>query len=199
MRQTSSLTMRTLHIGMVLSKDTINKVDNVKTQSWKELHDSMMVDKNRELFDLDILVHQLSRNTDSPTLIIHVNKKCMTELLLLDDTKVLSLFDKGSTVNLISESLVKSSEYLSSMNVMECGTQRMQNTTGETTASKFIELSFIVKDGYILSITALIVPDLGSVKFISSTTSMIQLNSVIDIASQRVNIRKKTHHCKIRA
>ncbi len=158
-----------------------------------------MVDKNRELFDLDILVHQLSRNTDSPTLIIHVNKKCMIELLLLDDTKVLSLFDKGSTVNLISESLVKSSEYLSSMNVMECGTQRMQNTTGETTASKFIELSFIVKDGYILSITALIVPDFGSVKFISSTTSMIQLNSVIDIASQRVNIRKKTYHCKIRA
>ncbi len=80
----------------------------------------MMSDKNRELFDMDALVHQMSNgNTDSPTLSIHVDKKCMTELLLLDDTKELSLFDTGSTFNLISESLVKSSEYLSSMHVME--------------------------------------------------------------------------------
>ncbi len=45
----------------------------------------MMVDKNRKLFDLDILVHHLSSgNTDSPTLSIHVDKKFMIELLLLD-------------------------------------------------------------------------------------------------------------------
>ncbi len=72
----------------------------------------MTSDKNRELFDMDVLVHQLSSgNTDSPTLSIHVDNKCMTELLLLDDKKVLSLFDTGSTVNLISESLVKSSRF----------------------------------------------------------------------------------------
>ncbi len=129
--------------------DKIDKVFNMKNQNWKELHDSMMIDKNRELFDLDILVHQLrSGNTDSPTLSIHVNKKCMTELLLLDYTKVLSLFDTGSTVNLISESLVKSSEYLSSMHVMECGMHRIQNTTRTMNASKFIEICFKVKDDF---------------------------------------------------
>ncbi len=83
----------------------------------------------------------------------------MTELLLLDDTKVLSLFDTGSIVNLISESLMKSSEYLLRMKGLECGTHRIQNTTGETIASKFIELSFKVKDDYILSTTTLMVPD----------------------------------------
>ncbi len=57
----------------------------------------------------------------------------------------------------------------------------------------------------ILSTTALIVPDFGSVKFILNTTSMIQLNSAIDLPSQRLNIRKnsfvfKTYqHCKIKA
>ncbi len=46
----------------------------------------MMSDKTRELFDMDVLVHRLSGgNTDSPTLNIHVDKKCMTELLLLDE------------------------------------------------------------------------------------------------------------------
>ncbi len=47
----------------------------------------MMIDKNRELFDLDILVHQMISGN--------------------------------------IESLVKSSEYLSSMHVMECGTHRL--------------------------------------------------------------------------
>ncbi len=124
--------MRTLLIGYAFKMDKIDKVYNVKNQNWMELHDSIMCDKDRKLFDLDVLVHQMtSGNTDSPNLSIHIDKKCMTELLLLDDTKVLSLFDTGSTVNLISESLVKSSEYLSNMKVMECGTQRIVNTTGE--------------------------------------------------------------------
>ncbi len=111
--------------------EKIEKVYNVRNQNWKELHDSMMSDKSRELFDMDVHVHQLGGgNTDSPTLNIHVYKKCITELLLLDDTMVLSLFDIGSTVNLISGSLVKSSDYFSSMNVMECGTHKIQNTIG---------------------------------------------------------------------
>ncbi len=48
-------------------------------------------------------------------------------------------------------------------------------------------------------------PGFGSVKFILSTTSITQLKSVINIASQRVNISKKsfifkrTHYCKIKA
>ncbi len=51
----------------------------------------------------------------------------------------------------------------------------------------------------------MIVPDFGSVKFILRTTSKIQLNSVIDITSEKVNIIKysfvfKTNqHCKIKA
>ncbi len=186
--------------------DKIENVYNVKNQNWKELHDSMMSDKSREIFDMDVLVHQLSgENTDSPTLNIHVYKKCITELLLLDDTKVLSLFDTGSKVNLISECFVKSSEYLSSMHVMECGTHKIQNTTGIMNASKVIEICLKVKDDFILSTTTLIVSDFGSVKFILSTTSMIQLNSIIDISSQEINIRKKSfafrtnQHCKIKA
>ncbi len=155
-------------------KDKIDKYYNVKNQNWKELHDSMMSDKNRELFDMDILVHELSGgNTDSPILNIHIDRKCITELLLLDDTKVLSLFDTGFTVNLISESLVKSSEYLSRMHVMECGTHKIQNTTGIMNASRFIEICFKVKYDFILSTTVLIVPDSGLVKFILSTTRMI--------------------------
>ncbi len=114
----------------------------------------------------------------------------MTELLLLDDTKVLSLFDTGSTVNLFSEYLVNSSTYLSSMHVIECGMYRIQNTTGKMNANKFIEICFKVNDDFILSTTALIVPDFGSVKFILSTTSMIQLNSFVF---------KTNQHCKIKA
>ncbi len=117
----------------------------------------------------------------------------------------MSLFDTESTVNLILESLVKSSEYLSSIHVMECGTHKIQNTTGIMNASKCIEICFKVKDDFILSTTALIVPDCGSVKFILSTTSMIQLNSIINISSQKISIRKKSfvfrtnHHCKVKA
>ncbi len=52
----------------------------------------------------------------------------MTELLLLNNTKALSLFDTGSTANLLSESLIKSSEYLSSLLIMNCPEHRIRNT-----------------------------------------------------------------------
>ncbi len=69
----------------------------------------------------------------------------MTELLLLENTKVLRLFDTGSTINLNSESVIKSSEYLSSLPVMNSPDHRLRNTSGEMLANKFIELSFRVK------------------------------------------------------
>ncbi len=69
----------------------------------------------------------------------------MTELLL-DNTKVLCLFDTGSNVILISESLIKSSEYLSSLPILDCPDYTIRNTTGEINANKFIEICFRVKD-----------------------------------------------------
>ncbi len=71
--------------------------------NWQEIHDSMIVDKNRDVFDVDLLVHtECTINCESLTLNINVDKTCMTELVLLDNVKVLTLFDTGSTVNLKS-------------------------------------------------------------------------------------------------
>ncbi len=56
---------------------------------------------------------------------------------------------------------------------------------------KFKELCFRVKDDYILHTTALVIPDFGSVQFLLSISSMRQLNSVIDVNSRQISIRKK--------
>ncbi len=168
-----------------LKDDTIKKVYNSQNRNWLDLHESLLCDKDRKLFDMDIIVkNKPSNNTESANLSINVDKKCMTELVLLDDTKVLCLFDTGSTVNLISESLVNNSLYLSKMKIMQCNTQHIRNSSGEFSGNNFIEICFKVKDDFILSTTALIIPDFGSVKFILSTTSIMQLNSVVDLASQ---------------
>ncbi len=116
----------------------------------------------------------------------------MTELLLLDNTKVLCLFDTSSNVNLISESVIKSSEYLSTIPILDCPDYTIRNTTGEINANKFIELCFRVKDDFILTITALVVLDFGSVKFLLSTLSMNHLNSVIDVSARQISIRNKS-------
>ncbi len=116
----------------------------------------------------------------------------MTELLLLDSTKVLYLFDTGSNLNLISESVIKSSEYLSSLPVLDCPDYTIRNTTSEIKANKFIELCFSVKDDSILHNTALVVPDFGSIKFLLSISSMNHLNSVIDVSSRQISIHKKS-------
>ncbi len=121
-------------------------------------------------------------NVDSTRITIQVIKNCMTELLLQDNTQVLSLFDTGSNVDLISESVLKSSEYLSSLPIRNCPEYRIRNTSGEMVANKFIEFCFRVKDNYILHTTALLVPDFGSVKFLLSISSMNQLNSVVDVS-----------------
>ncbi len=111
---------------------------------------------------------------------------------MIDNTKVLCLFDTGSNVKLISESVIKSSEYLSSIPILDCPDYTIRNTTGEINANKFIELCFRVKDDFILTTTALVVPDLGSVKFLLSISSMNHLNSVIDVSARQISIRKKS-------
>ncbi len=60
---------------------------------------------NHELFETYFIVQDEHPQVDSKRVNIQVNKHCMTELLLLDNTKVLYLFDTGS--NLISESVKK--------------------------------------------------------------------------------------------
>ncbi len=62
----------------------------------------------------------------------------MTELLLLDNTKVLCLFDTGSNVNLISESVINRSEYLSSIPILDFPDYTIRNTTCEINANKFM-------------------------------------------------------------
>ncbi len=65
--------------------------------------------KNRELFEIDFIVQDDHSHVDSKRVNIKVNKHCMSELLLLDNTIVLCLFDTDSNVNIISESVIKSS------------------------------------------------------------------------------------------
>ncbi len=112
--------------------------------------------------------------------------------MLLDNTKVLSLLDTGSIVNLLSESVIKSNKYLSSLPTMNCPEHRIRNTGGEMKANKFIELCFKVKDDYKLKATALVVQDYGSVQFLLCISSISQLNSVIDVNSRQISIRKKS-------
>ncbi len=159
---------------------------------WQGIHNSIIMAKNCELFETDFIVQGDHSHIDSPRVNIQVNKHCMTEPLLLDNTKVLCLFDTGSNVNLIWESVIKSSEYLSSLPILDCPDYTIRNTTGEINANKFIELCFRNKDDFILNTTALVVPDFGSVKFLLSISSMNHLNRVIDMSSRQISIRKKS-------
>ncbi len=68
---------------------------------------------------------------------------------------------------------------------------RIHNTSGEMLANKFIELCFRVKDDYILHTTASVVTDCASVQFQLSCSSMNQLNSMIDVSSRQILIRRK--------
>ncbi len=75
---------------------------------------------------------------------------------------------------------------------MNCPEHRIRNTSGEMKANKFIELCFKVKDDYILHTTALVVPNFGSVQFWLGISSMKQLNSMTDVISRQLTIRKKS-------
>ncbi len=138
----------------------VTKIDNVynaKNRTWQGIHDSITTVKHLELFEIEFIVQGYQPNIDSTR-----NKHCMTELLLLDSTKVLCLFDTGSNVNLMS--VIKSSKHL-------------QN---------------FPKDDYILHTTALVLPDFGSVKFLLSISSMDHLNTMIDVSSRQISICKKS-------
>ncbi len=130
----------------------IDTVYNANNRTWQGIHDSITMAKNHELFEIDFIVQDEHSQVDSTRVNIQVNKHCMTELLLLDNTKVLCLFDTCSNVNLIPESVIKSSEYLRSIPILDCPDYKIRNTTSEINAKKFIELCFRVKDDFILQL-----------------------------------------------
>ncbi len=167
---------------------------------WQGIHDSITTVKNRELFETDFIVQGEHSHIDSTRVSIQVNKHCMTELLLLDNTKVLCLFDTGSNVTLF-QSVIKSSEYLSSLPILDCPNYTIKNTTGEINANKFIELCFRFKDDFILNTTAFVVPDFGLVKFLLGISSMNHLNSVIDVSSicKKSFVFKTSFHNRVKA
>ncbi len=160
----------------------IYTVYNAKNRTWQGIHDSITTVKKRELFETDFIVQGNQPNIDSTRIRIQMNKHCMTELLLLNSTKVLRLFDTGSNVNLISESVIKIREYLSDLPILDCPDCTIQNITGEIKANKFIELCF--RYDYILYTTTLVVPDFSSVKFLLSISSLDNLSSVIYVSSR---------------
>ncbi len=168
----------------------INTVYNANNRTWQCIHDSITTAKNRELFESDFIVQDEHSQVDSTRVNLQVNKHCMTELLLLDNTKVLCLFYTGSNAYLISESVIQSSEYLSNFPILDCPDYTIRNTTGEINTNKFIELCFRVKYDFILTPTTFVVPDFGSVKFLLSISSMNHQNSVIDVSAKQISIRK---------
>ncbi len=139
-----------------------------------------------------ILLYKMNILKLIPIVNIQVNKHCMTDQLLLDNTKLLCLFDTCSNVNLISESVIQISEYLSSIPILDFPDYTITNTTSEINANKFIELCFRVKDDFILTTTALVLPDFCSVIFLLSISSINHLNSVIDVSVRQISIRKKS-------
>ncbi len=170
----------------------IDTVYNANNRTWQGIHDSITMAKNHELFETDFIVQDDHSKVDSIRVNIPLNTHCMPELLLLDNTKVLCLFDTGFNVNLISESVIKSREYFSSTPILNCLDYTIRNITGEINANQFIELCFRVKNDFILTTTALVVPDLGSVKFLLSISTMNHLNNVIDVSARQILIRKKS-------
>ncbi len=125
----------TTHSYVFQNANKINAVYNTKNMNWQSIHNSITTEKNGELFDTDLIVQHIQNDDNATSININVNKNCMTEMLLLDNTKLLSLFDTGSTVNLISESVIKSSVYLSSLPIMKCLIFRIHNTSDEMIAN----------------------------------------------------------------
>ncbi len=73
----------------------IETIYNANNRMWQGIHDSITMARNRELSETDFIIQGDHPHIDSPRVNIQVNKHCMTALLLLDNTKVLFLFDTG--------------------------------------------------------------------------------------------------------
>ncbi len=80
----------------------------------------------------------MTNNTDIIT--INTNDNCMCELNLLNGEKILSIFDTGSTVNLISADTVRNNQYLPTLPIYKCRQFTIQNTHTSVVCDSFIEL-----------------------------------------------------------
>ncbi len=160
-------------------------------KSWKAIDDSLIIDISHDLFSADLISSNTDRQCDE-TIIINTNDNWMCELNLLNGESILSIFDTGSTVNLISEDVIENNEYLSTLPILKCPQVIIQNTSTAIVSDKFIEVCFKINENLILHAIALVVQNFGNVKFLLSTKSMFELNTQIDIASKRIIMKKKS-------
>ncbi len=66
------------------------------------------------MFSADLISSNTDKQCDE-TIAINKNDNCTCELNLLNGEHILSIFDTGSTVNLISEDVIKNNEYVSTL------------------------------------------------------------------------------------
>ncbi len=110
------------HPNQVTKVNTIVNTNEILTiptdvnKSWKCVHDALITETSRELFSAD-LIHCDINSNNNDIVTINTNDNCMCELILLNGQKIQSIFNTGSTVNLILAETIKNSEYLSSLPV----------------------------------------------------------------------------------
>ncbi len=109
-----------------------------------------------------------------------INRECMTELNLRDDTKVLSIFDTGSTVKLISDAMVTSSSYLSQFISHYLSVFMYVIPVRQLLLTSLLCCVLRFTDDCMLITTAVIVADLGTVMFVLSTPDVNPLNIVMN-------------------
>ncbi len=107
-------------------------------KSWKCIHNALITETSRELFSADLIDSDMCPNNDD-LVTINTNENCLCELSLLNGEKIPSIFDTWSSVNLISEEIVKNNEYLSSLPVYKCCQFTIRNTSTSINAESFIK------------------------------------------------------------
>ncbi len=143
-------------VNTFINTSEILTIPSDVNKSWKCIHDALITETSRELFSADRIDSDInSNNNDIVT--INTNDNCMCELSLLNCRKILSIFDTGSTVNLISAEIVKNNEYLSSLPVYKCCQFIIRNTSTSVVAESFIEVCFKINDNLVLHTTAFFV------------------------------------------
>jgi len=172
-------------IDKVTTNNVFNTSKNVQSNDTSNL-------PTKSLFDGDLWIDS-NEDTDLPMVSVDLDKSNMAKFNLPDGKEFLTLFDTGANINLLSESCVNRSKYLSGLEQRQCEIFKIRNISCiPIKTDTFLEIQFKIKEGYMLRTTALVVPDFGNVDFILSTKTMEKLGSVIDLEEKKIKIRKKS-------
>ena len=131
-------------------------------------------------------------DTDNKNKPIQLSSRNMISGQLPTKQKLLCVIDSGASKSLLSETTLKRSEYLSSLEKIPCVKIPFQCANGQCVVPKYAVKFVIQLDTHKIELTAMVIDTLGTIDLLIGTQSLSELDAQLCFTSNKLKLKSRS-------